>query len=62
MYSILIRIAQGKGGNKMTKVGIDIGNYDSKSEHTKIPSSFQESVTKNELAPDWIEYNGNNFM
>ena len=42
----------------MTKVGIDIGNYDSKSEHTKIPSSFQESVTKNELAADWIEYNG----
>lgn len=42
----------------MTKVGIDIGNYDSKSEHTKLPSSFQESLTKNELASDWLEYNG----
>lgn len=39
--------------------GIDLGNYDTKTQHTTTPSSFQvDGNTKNILADEYVLYNG----
>lgn len=39
-------------------IGIDVGNYDTKTQHTIMPSSFQESDQENKLADENLFYNG----
>lgn len=39
-------------------IGIDVGNYDTKTQHTLTPSSYRVSETKNQLADESICYNG----
>lgn len=39
-------------------IGIDVGNYDTKTQHTTIPSSYQESDCENKLTQESLFYNG----
>lgn len=40
------------------KLGIDVGNYDTKSQNTTTPSSYRGYENKNLLADEWLLYNG----
>ena len=40
------------------KIGIDVGNYDTKTQNTKTPSGFKEYDVKPALASEYLEYKG----
>ncbi len=44
--------------NKLSYLGIDVGNYDTKSAHTTLPSGYKKSDIRPTLASDFIKYNG----
>lgn len=44
--------------DKILNLGVDLGNYDLKTQHTITPSSYEKTLTENLLAEDIIEYNG----
>lgn len=43
---------------KKITIGIDVGNYDTKTQHTTIPSSYLASEQENKLADENLFYNG----
>lgn len=40
------------------RIGIDVGNYDTKTQNTKTPSGYKEYDTKPALASEYLEYKG----
>lgn len=40
------------------KIGLDVGNYDTKTQHTSTPSKFSEFNIKPMMSNEWIYYNG----
>ena len=44
--------------NLMITIGIDVGNYDTKSQHSLTPSSYRVYETKNLMADEYVFYNG----
>lgn len=46
---------------KMT-IGIDVGNYDTKTQNTTTPSSFRSSQTENKLNTESVFYNGTYYL
>lgn len=46
---------------KMT-IGIDVGNYDTKTQHTTTPSSFRSSHTENKLNAESLFYDGTYYV
>lgn len=39
------------------KIGIDVGNYDTKTQHTTVPSSFKSYDQKNLMVEEYVYYN-----
>lgn len=44
--------------DKTIKIGVDLGNYDIKTQNTITPSSYEKTITENLLAEDIILYQG----
>lgn len=40
------------------KLGVDVGNYDTKSQHTSVPSSYRSYGQRNLMVDEYIYYNG----
>ncbi len=45
----------------MLTIGIDVGNYDTKTQHTCTPSSYMSFKTRNLLADECVQYGGNYY-
>ncbi|ADL36367.1 hypothetical protein bpr_IV002 (plasmid) [Butyrivibrio proteoclasticus B316] len=43
-------------------IGVDVGNYDTKTSHSKIPSGYREYASKPEIATKILEYNGKYYV
>lgn len=47
---------------KSINIGVDVGNYDTKTSHTSIPSGYREYASKPEIATKILEFNGRYYV